>query len=773
MIRGYGYLSLVFAFSFLFCATSTLSFAQEQDSNESAPWSKKRSVTFPVDRSFGTVWIRDVSGMSREEVEALEFIYGDEEWTELGLAEGELELPAKHLAWLKLSGAALSDLSPLLELPPDSIQVLTSYPQHLKGEQLQYIGSLTGLIALNMRYVHASDEHTIYLKNLDQLVSLSWSNYWGSEINGWGITDKSAAFVSSFPRLRELHLRHQPVGNRFCDAVAELPNLKGLTLTSDRVTDAAIATLSKNESIESLALGDSEKGCLVTDEGLKSIGKMRQLRSLNLSSTKISGDGLSELGELKQLQKLTLDRVNVEDAELAHLRPLENLTWLRIYPPNNRRLSDEAAIQISSLTNLERLDANFQIADFGYAHLANLQKLTRIDVSGELKDETVQAVCRMNGLNHITFAGNNNINSEHLAELAKLPSLKTLRLYNSRLDEGSFIQIGKMKELEILSIHETGPTSVLLLEQQNLEAISNLVRLQQFDIHGLDVDERLASILGTFPDLRMIWIQRMNGPIDDAFVKRLADLKRVRNLTFVPGILTDEGLAVLANFKELYSIRINTLATNDGYMQLAELPALGHVSGTSPRVTEDINELISSSFKSIQHSDIRKSAGPPSVSYNVDGFLQLLSGERREVFDNMQGKPAPPMETQYHENVPSMLNMRHFRGKPLVVCFIHRLETLETFHLNQLKLVQEEYGDQANILAIHQEPDQKVLKAFIENNEIVWPTVVDVDMKTIENWNIDRQSSFFIVDQEGMVKYALIHPSEIGPVLESMTADEK
>lgn len=745
------------------------SVAQEEFAGEPSDWARARTLSFPKDRSLGSIWIRDVSEMSREEIEQLSFSsIGDELWFELGSAQGELEIPEHHLAWLKVSGSGAADLSPLKELPRNGLQVLTSFVDHVEGRELEFIGMQFGLLGLNLRSVHATDEHSHHLKELNQLVSLVWSNFGFQTEDDRGITDESADLFRCFPKLRTLALRRQPIGDKCCQAIAELKELKILTLNSSDITDAGVAHLSLNDSIESLGLGEAQFGCELTDEGMKSIGKMDQLTWLVLSGNPITGEGLKELKRLESLESLSMDGTSVTDKELGYLQPLASLKDLRFYPGNGRRLGDEAAIQLSTLSNLERLTTRWQLTDVGYAHLANLQKLQSLAVKGDLEESTIEAICRMEGLETLSFQGRDSIKGTHLAELSKLRNLSTLSFSSRGIAPDAFIHLGKLKKLTGLNVMILGENSVLLLEDRNLEALSNLKDLRSLSLSPFEVDERFAKVISSFPAMKNLEIDQSGRPIDDRFIKEISTLEHIENLALRPGVVTDDGIDHLLGFRKMYSLSIDSLATNDGLMKLSALPNLRYLNGETPFASEEINDLIRAKFPAVEHANIRISAPANALSYNRDGFLQRLAGDLREPYDLMQGKPAPILETQFHENVPSMLNLAHFRGKPLVVCFFDKWIALSYPNLDRMKLIKEKYGDEFEFLAIHNEADQETLKAEIAKNKITWPTVADVEGNSVEHWNATGADSFYVIDQEGMVKYALIHPAEIDRVLESM-----
>ncbi len=70
--------------------------------------------------------------------------------------------------------------------------------------------------------------------------------------------------------------------------------------------------------------------CTLTDDGLKQLGALKQLKRLELSDTPVTDDSVRHLAGLKKVEMLDLDRTKVTDAGLKRLAEMENhrsLNW--------------------------------------------------------------------------------------------------------------------------------------------------------------------------------------------------------------------------------------------------------------------------------------------------------------------------------------------------------------------------------------------------------------------------------------------------------------
>lgn len=78
----------------------------------------------------------------------------------------------------------------------------------------------------------------------------------------------------------------------------------------------------------------------VTDAGLANLEGLYELRALDLSGAKITDAGLEHLKRLAQLQWIDLSDTMVTDAGLVHLKKLAALEWLDL---RNTNVTEEGA----------------------------------------------------------------------------------------------------------------------------------------------------------------------------------------------------------------------------------------------------------------------------------------------------------------------------------------------------------------------------------------------------------------------------------------------
>ena len=206
-----------------------------------------------------------------------------------------------------------------------------------------------------------------------------------------------------------------------------IPHLAGLGLleelsisSGDALSDADLVCLEPLACLRELSLFGSS----VSDRGLASIGKLKQLERLNLSSVARSGlnqlNGLSSLqylqvaayrsaaipgpadaGEpgldlsgLKKMRDMNLSGLPLQDSDLAFLEHLPLLKNLMIQPDSDAPLAGASLRHLRELPELNRLRVS-GLLDCGgedLAHLNALPKLRTLHLSGDITDAALASL---------------------------------------------------------------------------------------------------------------------------------------------------------------------------------------------------------------------------------------------------------------------------------------------------------------------------------------------------------------------------------------------
>jgi WD40 repeat protein len=207
------------------------------------------------------------------------------------------------------------DVAELARLP----KLATLYVHEIRDADLARIKHFTTLYSLQISKSEISDAGFAEIKSLSKLRTLS--------IYSSRITDDGLAHLAALPLLRNLSLSQSKITGTGLSQLHGLAELEDLSLSSSPVTNDGLKELSAFPNLAGLHLGKCPQ---IGDEGLKTIGKLSKLRTLEIHDTGVTNEGLANLAGLSRLHALGLANTNITDEGLRHLDSLQNLTvlWL-------------------------------------------------------------------------------------------------------------------------------------------------------------------------------------------------------------------------------------------------------------------------------------------------------------------------------------------------------------------------------------------------------------------------------------------------------------
>ena len=113
---------------------------------------------------------------------------------------------------------------------------------------------------------------------------------------------------------------------------ADLETVTGLGLSATKITDEGLKDVAKLRNLKFLDLTETQ----ITDAGLKEVAKLQKLEQLYLIGTKITDAGLMDLAKLQKLKRLALNRTQITDAGVAELRKALPNCNIAATPRSNR-----------------------------------------------------------------------------------------------------------------------------------------------------------------------------------------------------------------------------------------------------------------------------------------------------------------------------------------------------------------------------------------------------------------------------------------------------
>jgi hypothetical protein len=115
------------------------------------------------------------------------------------------------------------------------------------------------------------------------------------------------------------------------------------------VTDEGLKNLKGLEELRRLTLEDPQ----VTGRGFAAIKRLPRLARLQLGRSRVDDDGLAAIAQVEVLEQLELDGTMVTDAGLARLNALPNLRQLTLNQAT--RLTDKATDALKGMPALAEL----------------------------------------------------------------------------------------------------------------------------------------------------------------------------------------------------------------------------------------------------------------------------------------------------------------------------------------------------------------------------------------------------------------------------------
>lgn len=311
----------------------------------------------------------------------------------------------KKLKRLELGGpdfALTSSFCELYSLPIESLYVRADT---IDREVTRQMYKLNGLKQLGLIIPFEYKQDSVHLVDLAKIKSLEELKTSGSRLVGIGeliqcphlkrielgeADDSHAIQYSKLKQVQQLCMEgagsalpegSHPLATKGLDAIARMPNLKYLDLSSQNLTDDILAALSKCNSLEVLNLSNNP----ITDRGIAHLRSLSNLKALKLSLTKITDEGFASLSDLKKLEELDFSGTHTSGAGMKYLKglPLRHVSMAAI---SNGNLAF-----LAGLPSLNYLDlGSATISDTGAKHLAKCSNLVWL-VVGKLQDQKEKA----------------------------------------------------------------------------------------------------------------------------------------------------------------------------------------------------------------------------------------------------------------------------------------------------------------------------------------------------------------------------------------------
>ena len=255
--------------------------------------------------------------------------------------------------------------------------------------------------------------------------------WWNYTTVGQNLNDEDLKVFNDIPlsHLEELGLDHVSVSDVGIAGLPPMPVLKTLNMSSKKLTGACLHSLRRFPQLEYLALPGLQA---VRSEDIAVVGQLKRLEFLDLQAVELGDDAVPILVSLPRLSDLILDwsydgscgpRFSPEG--ISQFRACRTLKCLRLTGCN---VDDSVLAALTA--NLTELDDLFvgrtRITDSSLSGIQNLRHLTKVNFADtKVTDVGVSALGHHPSIETISLEGT-RVSSASLAVLATIPQLKSV-----------------------------------------------------------------------------------------------------------------------------------------------------------------------------------------------------------------------------------------------------------------------------------------------------------------------------------------------------------
>lgn len=360
-------------------------------------------------------------------------------------------------------------------------------------------------------------------------------------------------------RVRYLDLSNMSLEDPSLEHLRIFKELETLDLSRTDISGEGLAYL-ENLPIARIKLCDCK---MLSDKGISQIAKLKDLRDLNLERcTAITAQGLQALKHLPRLNTLNLKGCTAlqEDAfevlaALLHLKSLD-LSETHFTGMGFLHFRTGYKLKILKLQNCAHLN------DEGVAHLLRLNSLEGLHLGNTaISDQALNYITWLPRLRQLDLGECIRMTGQGLQNLCRLSQLSKLSLKRcTALQENAFATLAQLPQLNHLDLSYTSITAA------GLQRLSQLVHLQTLSLKGCTkLQEDGLKALAAFSQLQHLDLSEMS--ITGDFLKTLQSLTRLQTLYLMncQG-LKEDALETLAKFPQLINLNLSgTLVTGIGF----------------------------------------------------------------------------------------------------------------------------------------------------------------------------------------------------------------
>ena len=337
----------------------------------------------------------------------------------------------------------------------------------------------------------------------------------------------------------------------------------GLVLAGTGITENGIAKLTQitdKHQLAMIALDDTP----ITDANLTQLAGLKSLRSLYLNRTKVTDAGLRQNWKsLVRLEHLALDGTDVSNESLAELSKYAEQCQLKTFNVSNTKVTDEGLEHLKALKNLRSmyLDGT-QISGSGLAHLKS-PIIKSIHLKGSsVTNAGLENIKDMPAMRYV-FLNDTNVSDAGLAHLKDLKVIQAIDADGSKVTDVGLAHVRELTSLTVLRLSET------MVTDRGLASLIDLINLESLELNGTQIGDKGLEYVRELINLRSLYLSET--AVTDRGLANLIELDNLESLALNDTQISDEGLKHLEDLNSLRYVDLEgTDVTDEGVEKLKE-----------------------------------------------------------------------------------------------------------------------------------------------------------------------------------------------------------
>jgi Leucine-rich repeat (LRR) protein len=242
--------------------------------------------------------------------------------------------------------------------------------------------------------------------------------------------------------------------------VSDAQTIRSYRAACELLYETSIVTFTSDGSAIVTAVVDPTLERALGEWVLTRLAMIDSLEEITLSGCQVSAKSLAELGKLKGLRTLDLSKSTLDDSALKGLLTLDRLIYCDL---SDTRITDSGVAGLSSLVDLECLNlSRTQVSDQRIQALGSLVHLRDLRVDDcDLTNLAAERLSRFSSLEGVSLNGT-KVTDEGVCSLASLPFLRNLSLNSCKVSDAGIQSLVHAKHLEGIAVDTTRVSEPLL-----------------------------------------------------------------------------------------------------------------------------------------------------------------------------------------------------------------------------------------------------------------------------------------------------------------------